>query len=188
MVRHVEVIGGFGLEALRAVPGHVLDHEQSAIGNEDVIQDAVGDDCAVEALDDMGQHRQTAGRRSVAIIADEHALATFLPLYDGCVDSFLHVGTVEVDLCAGGEVVEGAGKAENVPEQGAGSGYLVDVEARVDEGDGVVNIAPQVAFMGFGVKSRRVGKRTRWWIDKVVGEEVGVATGVGLGVDVGGEG
>ena len=35
------------------------------------------------------------------------------------------------------------------------------------------------------VKGRWIGKRTRWWIDKILREEVGVAAGFGLGVDIG---
>ena len=34
-------------EALGAVPGHVLDHEEGTVGDEDHVESAVGDDGAV---------------------------------------------------------------------------------------------------------------------------------------------
>lgn len=52
MIRHEELRAGPLLEALRAAPGHVLDHEQGAVSDEDHIESAVGHDGALEALDD----------------------------------------------------------------------------------------------------------------------------------------
>ena len=63
----------------------------------------------------------------------------------------MDVAAVEIDGGAGGEVVEGAGEAEDVPEEGAGCGDLVDVEARVYEGDGVEDVVEEVAAGGGGV-------------------------------------
>ena len=52
MVRDEEFVCRLAREALGAVPGHVLDHEQGAVGDEDVIESAVGNDGFVQFLDD----------------------------------------------------------------------------------------------------------------------------------------
>ena len=56
VVRDEEVIdvAWRGLETLRAVPGHVLDGEKGAIGEEKEVEHAVADDDIVGALDDGG--------------------------------------------------------------------------------------------------------------------------------------
>ena len=54
VIRHVELVSRLALETLRAVPGHVLDHQQCAVGDEYVVEAAVRDDCPVETLDDVG--------------------------------------------------------------------------------------------------------------------------------------
>ena len=61
MVRHVEVLllEGRGLEALGAVPGHVLNGDQGAVGEEQEVEQAVADDCVVSALDDAGKRAET---------------------------------------------------------------------------------------------------------------------------------
>lgn len=38
VVGDVEDVLGLVLEALRAIPGHVLDHEESAVGDQDVVE------------------------------------------------------------------------------------------------------------------------------------------------------
>lgn len=93
----------------------------------------------------------------------------------------MDVGAVEVDSGAGGDVVEGAGEAEDVPEEGAGGGDLVDIEARVYEGDGGEDVVEEVAAGGGGVGWGWKGPLG--WIDEVGGEEGGVAAGDGAGVD-----
>lgn len=47
-----KLVRGLLLEPLQAVPRHVLNHQQRAVGDEDVVQIAVGDDGPVEPLDD----------------------------------------------------------------------------------------------------------------------------------------
>jgi len=125
MIRHEELVLRPRLEALRAVPGHVLDHEEGAVGDEDVVEHAVGDDRAVEALDDGGEDGEAAGRGGVGAVDEDGCGGAFLPVCGGGVDRGLDVAAVEVDGCAGGEVVEGAGEAEDVPEEGAGGGDLL---------------------------------------------------------------
>ena len=44
-----------GLEALRAIPRHVLDHHSCAVGNQDHIEQTVPNHCVVQALDDRGE-------------------------------------------------------------------------------------------------------------------------------------
>jgi len=61
----------------------------------------------------------------------EDAVGALFPLFNRGVDGLLDVGAIEVDLGALGEVVEGAGEAEDVPEERAGSGDLVYVPAWV---------------------------------------------------------
>ena len=72
VVWHVEVVDGAGggLEALRAVPRHVLDREQRAVGEEKEIQQAVADDGVVGALDDGGEGSQS-GRHGLISIGEE---------------------------------------------------------------------------------------------------------------------
>ena len=53
---------------------------------------------------------------------------------------FLHVGAVEIDACAFGQVVVSAGEAGYVPEEGALGVYAVDVEAGVYLGGGVEDV------------------------------------------------
>ena len=55
VIGHEELVGGRCLEPLGAVPGHVLDHQTGAVGDEDHIEETVADDGAVEALDDVRQ-------------------------------------------------------------------------------------------------------------------------------------
>ena len=53
----------------------------------------------------------------------------FFPVYLRSIDGFLNFWTVKKDLGTMRKVVEGARKAENVPEQWAGSSDLVNIEA-----------------------------------------------------------
>ena len=189
MIGHVEVVRRFRLEALRAVPGHVLDHQQGAVGDEDVIEGAVGDDGFVQALDDGGEDGEAAGRGLIRSSAfGEDGTAAFGPRHYGGVDGLLDVGAVEVDFCAGGEVVEGAREAKNVPEEWASSCDLIDVEAGVNEGDGVVDCAPEVAGVGGVGDGWGIGEGAWGWVDEVVVQKGGVAAGGGGAVEVGSEG
>lgn len=145
MVGHVELIelARRSRETLGAVPGHVLNSEQGSVGDKDVVQQSVVNDCPLRPLNDAGQDGQ---RRRSAGVLPQHAASTLGPLLDRGVDGFLDVGAVEVDLCAGGEVVKGAGKAEDVPEVGWCGEDLVDVEGGVDEGHGGEDVVPEGTF------------------------------------------
>lgn len=105
MVGHEKLIGGQFVEALFAMPGHVLDHEQRAVDEEDVVEHAVRDDGFVGALDDAGEDGEAAGLGGVGTVDEDVGVAAFDPFGGGGVDGFLHVGPAEVDGCAGGEVV-----------------------------------------------------------------------------------
>jgi len=101
MIRHEELVRRPRLEALRAVPGHVLDHEEGAVGDEDVVEHAVGDDGAVEALDDGGEDGEAAGGGGVCAVDEDGGGGAFLPVCEGWgVDRGLDVAAVEVDGCA----------------------------------------------------------------------------------------
>lgn len=54
MVGDEEVGSGWwsGLEALEAIPGHVLDSDEGAVREKEEIKEAVADDCVVCAFDD----------------------------------------------------------------------------------------------------------------------------------------
>jgi len=64
-------------------------------------------------------------------IGEDAGARALLPSGVRGVDGVLHVRAVEVDFRALGEVVEGRGESEDVPEGGAGGGDFVDVEAGV---------------------------------------------------------
>jgi len=124
-----ELVRRRGPETLGAVPRHVLDHEESAVGDEDVVEEAVADDDVVGAGDDGGEDGEAGGRGGVGAVDEDVGRGAFGPVGVGWgVDGGLHVAAVEVDGRAGREVVEGSREAEDVPEEGAGGGDLVDVD------------------------------------------------------------
>lgn len=178
MIRHEKLPRRFLLKPLLAAPRHILDHEQRAVGDEDHIQRSMRNDRFIQSFDHGGQDREARGR---GIIFFQDARGTFGPGAEGRVDGGLDVGAVEVDFRPRGEVVEGAREAEDVPEEGAGGGDLVDVETGVDEGDGGEDVVEEVAARGGGVGRR--GEGTRGWEGEVGGEEGGVVAGGGAGVD-----
>lgn len=81
----------------------------------------------------------------------------------------LDICAVEVDFRSSGEVVEGSGEAKDVPEEGAGGCNLVDVEARIYEGDRVEDVAEDVA--AFGTRVGRIWERAWGWEGKIGVEE-----------------
>ena len=145
VVRYEELRARGALKALLAVPRHVLDHQQRAIHDQDIIQHAVPDDCAVRALNHAWQHAQPAGRRIIRSIYKNIFVAALDPVGGWRVDSFLHVRAVEVDESTSGLVGDGTREAKDVPEEGAGGGDLVDVEAGIDLDGSVINLVPKVA-------------------------------------------
>ena len=92
----------------------------------------MSDDCAVQFLNHTGKHWEG---RIWGVLVRENAIGAFLPRPNGGIDGFLHVGAVEVDCSSSGGVFEGTRKAENVPEQRAGCGDLIYVEAGIYRGD-----------------------------------------------------
>lgn len=182
MIRDEELGRRLRLKPQGAVPRHVLDHEEGAIGDEDHIEETVTNDDVVGAFDDAREDGDARWRRGVRV---QDAVGAFLPFLDRGVDRLLDVGAVEVDLGAVGQVVEGARETENVPEQRAGSGDLVDVKTRVHFSCGVKDIVPEVA--GATLTSWEVALTGLWtcrWIDKVFGEVVGVAARISTATEI----
>lgn len=130
MVRDVEVIGGAwcGLETLLAVPGHVLDGQQRAVGEEEEVQEAVADDGVVGALDDGREGAESRGDGFVRVREEVRAAAADEVVGGRDVELSLDIGAVEVVVGAGAE----GGESHLVPEIRAVVGQVVDVEARVD--------------------------------------------------------
>ncbi|KAL8700232.1 MAG: hypothetical protein Q9224_001056 [Gallowayella concinna] len=122
MIRDEKFLRRLRLKPLFPTPGHILNHQQGAVSNEN--------------------HIQRSG-----IVFLEYTVGTFRPFANGSVDGGLDVGAVEVDFCSRGEIVEGTREAEDVPKEGASGGDLVDVEAGVDEGDGVEDVVEEVATL-----------------------------------------
>lgn len=187
MVGYVEIIERVGAmpEALLAQPRHVLDREERPVVDEYHVEETVADDSAGCALDDRREDREGGGRRVVRAVYEDVGGSAFSPVGGRRVDGLLDVGAVEVDVCAVGHVVEGAREAKDVPEEGAGRGYLVDVEAGVYEGrgaeDGVKDVAAGVvAFDIWGGGEGPFG-----WEDEVFVDEFGVAAVIGGGGYVG---
>ncbi len=157
MVGGVEfVVRGGGLEALEAVPGHVLQGEKGAIGREEVIQVADADDSVIGTFDDVLQdavlrwpERLIRYVLVVAGAAEDVRRRTQIPIgAQGSVDGFLHVGAVEVDGCAGGLVVTGVYDTKLGPDMRARVKDVVDVEARVYFERGIEDIGEDVAAGG----------------------------------------
>jgi len=82
-------------------------------------------------VDDAREDGVDARIAGVAVGEDARARALLPSGVRGGVDSVAHVRAVEVDFRAVGEVVEGRGESEHVPECWAGCGDFVDVEAGV---------------------------------------------------------
>ena len=143
VVRDEELVRRLAREALGAVPRHVLDHEQGAVGDEDVIEGTVADDGLVEPLDHAGEDGEPAWGRGVGPVPREDVVVGALhPFSDWRVDGLLHVRAVEVDGGSVGNVIERAGESEDVPEKRARGGDLVDVKAGIDEHFGVEDGIP----------------------------------------------
>ena len=55
MIRHIKHILGRLLKTLLPVPRHILDHHERAVGDQDVVQSCMLNDCALVAFDDAGE-------------------------------------------------------------------------------------------------------------------------------------
>lgn len=94
----------------------------------------------------------------------------------------LNVGSIEVDCSSSGGIFKGTRKADNVPEQGAGSGDFIDVEAGIYCEDGEINVEPEVTARCGGVWG--VGEGALGREDEVSIEIRCISTIVGAFVDV----
>ena len=99
MVRDVERLSGFGLEALSSAPGHILNHEHGAVGNQDHVEGGMADDGTRAALNDARERTSESSRWDAVVCAvDKHVdVCTLHPVDFGSVDSVLDVCAVEVD-------------------------------------------------------------------------------------------
>ena len=70
--------GGLRLEPELAVPGHVLDGEQGAVGDDDHVEVPVGDEHPVRGFDDLWQHVLDRVRGQVAFA---FGAAVVIPVY-----------------------------------------------------------------------------------------------------------
>lgn len=141
------------LETLQAVPGHVLDGEQSAVGGEKHVEVTGADDGVVGVLDDAledtvrgGAGAGVRGGAVVGAIAEDIGVGALLPVgTDGSVDGLLYVGTVEVDNFSWWDVVADVHSSEDGPGVGAHVADMVDVEAWVDFENGGESIIEHIA-------------------------------------------
>lgn len=127
MVRDEERLFRRLLESLGAVPGHVLDRGEGAVGEEQEVQPSMADDGVVCALDHAGKRAQRA-RDGLVSFGEDIVLAADEVVGRRSVDDGLHVRAVEVVVRSAGQ----RGEAHCVPGVGAEIGQVVDVETRVD--------------------------------------------------------
>jgi hypothetical protein len=135
------VVWGLGEEVTY---GHVLEGKEGAVGVEEHIQVAGADEGVVGVLDHALQ--DAVLRRAQTLVVDglvgdwvaEDAVGALVPVGRRSVNRLLDVGAVEVDLCAGRDVVTLVDLSELGVGVRAGLGDVVDVEARVDLKDGCV--------------------------------------------------
>ena len=107
MVWHVEIISGGISKALFTFPGHVLNHKQSSVGNQDVIESTMSNNSLIQAFDHLRKDGKAARWGLVCIVgADKDRPAALGPGHYWGIDGFLDVRPVEVDFGTGGEVIK----------------------------------------------------------------------------------
>jgi hypothetical protein len=75
VVWDVEGLGGFGMEALFAAPGHVLDHEHGTVGNQDHVERGMAYNGTFAALDNTRERASKSARRDTVVCAvDEYVV------------------------------------------------------------------------------------------------------------------
>ncbi len=161
VVWHVEGLLWLLLETLLAAPCDVLKHQKGAVGDEDVVHLAVGDDCPLETVDNAAED----GIRRRGSILSKDTTGTLLPHLLWSVDSLLDVGAVEVEGEALGDVVEATGETERVKEDGASSRHVVNIEAGVGGERRVLNHSVNVAR---SVCSWECWERSWGWVCQVL--------------------
>lgn len=180
VIRHVERFDGWLLETLGTVPGHVLDGDERAVQEKEIVEPAVADDGVISALDDAGKWPQSAGNGLIATGKDIGFAADSVVCF-GNVESFLDVGAVEI-------VVRGSSQgweAHLVPQVGAEVGDMVEVEARVYVIRGGHDVVPDRTILAGWV--RGLGEVLGRRICQGLVEELVVAAFLGTSVDVGDE-
>lgn len=165
-------LGRWDRKALSTVPGHVLDHDKSAVHNENHVDQAVGDDRSLVLLDDSWQDTETRWRRGVR---DQHVIDTLLPNLVWCIDCRLYVRAVEVDECTRWLICERAWEAKNIPEQRACRSDLVYVPTWIDQLRSVDDIVPERAALHGVVNIWRRWKQSGWWESQSTVQELGVS-------------
>lgn len=185
VVRSVEGRARVLLETLQAVPGHVLDGEQSAVGGEEHVEVTGADDGVVGVLDDTledtvrgGAGAGVRGGAVVGAIAEDIGVGALLPVgTDRSVDGLLYVGAVEVDNFSWWDVVADVHSSEDGPGVGAHVGDVVDVETWVDfenGGESIIEHITSGVLAGVWVWEER--ERTGRWEGKVLVHVVEVTT------------
>ena len=110
VVRDVELVAWGRPEALLAVPGHVLDHKERPVGDQDVVEYSVANDSSIEFLNHFRKNGESARRRQVVIV-DKNTIGALFPWLYGRIDRFLYIRAVEVNSCSLRKIVEGPWKA-----------------------------------------------------------------------------
>lgn len=157
------------LEAKMAIPGHVLDTKERPVSYDDHVVIAVTDQDAVGALDDLGQDMFDGVGRGVALLlwarvsAHEDGLIRALEPGDiGSVQGPLNIWSVKVYRRPDGFVVDRGWGSQYIPQQGAHQVDLVEVEARVDVEDLVVDQVEHIALSLSGVVEE-LGRLVFFW-------------------------
>lgn len=183
------------LEPQLPVPRHVLDREQGAVGDDDEVQVAVGDEHAVRGFDDLREDVLDGVGGEVAFgfgpgaeaAGEDGVFAADGPGGVGGVQGGFDVGAVEVrGWRADGVIEELRGEGEHVPEEGALLVDLVDVEAGVNfEGFGVDEVEDEAGLVGGAGVVEEEGRLGAWRREgEVFGAVVGVAAGFVEGVEL----
>ena len=182
VVGRVERGGGVLGETLGAVPGHVLDGEESSVCAEKHVEVAGADDGVVCVLDDALEDAVVGGAGGgvgtlVVAVAEDVGVGALEPLgADVGVECHLDVGAVEVDFGTWGRVVAGVDYAKLGVWVRACLSDVVDVEAGVHLENGGVEVVELVA--GVVLRAVWVGENREsalwWWEGEVLVHIVGV--------------
>ena len=157
------------LEALEAVPCHILEREQCTVRRQDVVKISDADESVVSVLDHALQDTVLSGAKTlvhqglvVGCTAEHIDRCALVPIrVCGGMEGGFDVTAVEVHLRARWIVVSGVNDAKLGVRMRAGLGDMVDVEAWIDFEYRRVNVVEDVA----GVIAIRVWIRVWIWKD-----------------------